>query len=75
MAQKGLAVNQLKTPPGRFMSQGLQTLTTGNTDSGISPKLITSQSRLADKQKEGAKKPTSGNPRASCSRGTGHNHV
>lgn len=51
MAQKGLAVNQLKTPPGRFTSQGLQTLTTGNTDLRDKSK-VNNQSKSAGRQAE-----------------------
>lgn len=51
MALKGLAVNQLKPPPGSFMSQGQQTLTTGNTDLRDEPK-VNKQSEPASRKRE-----------------------
>lgn len=39
MAQKGLAVKQVSTPRGRFMSRGSQIFTAGNPDLRDKPKV------------------------------------
>lgn len=66
MAQKGLAVNQVTTPPDGFISSGLDMLPIGNTDLR-DKRSVTNPLRRASEEEEGKNQLTGD---TSASRGT-----